>query len=196
MQGSRRFTLLYLKYAFYQAFKKIILVRKYSHHNNGGCYSTLSGCSHVIISEGFDDFIFNFIILCDKVWRVYIVFKRQNHGENIYWKQNSKTIIIWKKDINIQLTQLGTAADIIIDIHVQSNIDSVNSNYSLSQIYLFFSIPEPKKTANLLNNIDNIVTLFETYNTSPCLSVWVKYQNLIVHRHTFKLMYNICIHMT
>ena len=53
--------------------------------------------------------------------------------------------------------------------------------FSLSRIYVIFSIPEPKKRDfwSWLNNINNIVALFETSNISPSpVSVWVKYQHL------------------
>ena len=41
--------------------------------------------------------------------------------------------------------------------------------YSLSPIYVIFPIAEPKRTDVLswLNNINNIVALFETSNISP-----------------------------
>ena len=104
---------------------------------------------------------------------------RQNHGENIYWRQNGETIVIWKKDkytidffCNSFIQQ-----QIIIDI--QSNIDSVHSNYSLSQIDIFYSIPEP----NWLNNIVNYLKL----KTFP--PFWVFELNIKIWLYTNTFMY-------
>ena len=58
---------------------------------------------------------------------------------------------------------------ILLSIYNQISIQLTQTIYSLSRIYVIFPIPEPKKTDFLswLNNINNIVALFETSNISP-----------------------------